>query len=986
MPMDLCSKENQYTDDGITIHTGSGSGMESNTNSVDSVDSESLLDNRIITKEMLEEEERLSKEKKSEDGDEEWKMETPPNMPMDLCSKENQYTDDGITIHTGSGSGMESNTNSVDSVDSESLLDNRIITKEMLEEEERLNKEKKSEDGDEEWKMETPPEERDKESAEGRYEKLRSLLSKSELYSSYLINRMKSQRAEAEKKLRRLEQRAAKQMETKLQNQQDTEIKTGGEPSTRYHLREVGNMKQESEKKDKTQRKRKAKNANPSNEKADNSSKRRKIAADKTQADDVNLEETVENEQTEECVQFIDGARMYKGEPVHRQQPHLLVGGVLRNYQIEGFNWLKSLYENGVNGILADEMGLGKTIQCISLVAYLIEQGISGPFFICGPLSTVPNWVSEFKRFTPKIPVILYHGSKEERQLLRSKFNQYHPVFDDVRVRPVVITSYGIAMNDRPYIMAYEWKLLIVDEGHRIKNFRCKLITELKMYQSSHRLLLTGTPLQNDLSELWSLLNFLLPEIFDDLGSFEAWFDLSVLQSSDCHEQIVQEEEKKNVLNMIHKILTPFMLRRLKADVDLCIPPKGEIVVYAPMTEMQSNLYKAIIDGSVRSLVGCEKNQKTEVVDLDSNNRPIRKSRKSINYGLFDSNHKDTDSWVKAISEIQEMRKQWDQSEIKDRSSLGAEVNIQLRNVLALLRKACNHPYLISYPLTESDDYKIDEDLVTASGKFLLLDRMLPALKKGGHKVLIFSQMTSTLDILNDYCYLRHWKFCRLDGSVQIEDRRIQIDDFNNDPDTFIFLLSTRAGGLGINLTAADTVIIFDSDWNPQGDIQAEDRCHRIGQTRPVLIYRLVTKNTVDEKIVRRANAKRKLEKMVIHKGQFKRGLNHDAKPVSAISAEELAEILKETDYDDVIENEVISDENLHKLLDRSNLIRKMKANVQQMEDEAASNDEKTKVAGCADNIISQVEGVFEVITDNGPKADCLLQAIDSKDESSQNS
>uniref|UniRef100_A0A2K5QPQ5 Helicase, lymphoid specific n=1 Tax=Cebus imitator TaxID=2715852 RepID=A0A2K5QPQ5_CEBIM len=373
---------------------------------------------------------------------------------------------------------------------------------------------------------------------------------------------------------------------------------------------------------------------------------------------------------------FFDPVRKCNGQPVPFQQPKHFTGGVMRWYQVEGMEWLRMLWENGINGILADEMGLGKTVQCIATIALMIQRGVPGPFLVCGPLSTLPNWMAEFKRFTPDIPTMLYHGTQEERQKL---VRNIHKRQGTLQIHPVVVTSFEIAMRDRNHCY---WKYLIVDEGHRIKNMKCRLIRELKRFNADNKLLLTGTPLQNNLSELWSLLNFLLPDVFDDLKR-----------------------------------------------------------------------------------------------------------------------------WVSQI---------------------------------------------------------FNNDLTS--------------------------------------------EICALNLEV------------------FIFLVSTRAGGLGINLTAADTVIIYDSDWS---DLQAQDRCHRIGQTKPVVVYRLVTANTIDQKIVERAAAKRKLEKLIIHKNHFKGGQSGLNLSKNFLDPKELMELLKSRDYEREIKGsreKVISDKDLELLLDRSDLIDQMNA------------------------------------------------------------
>jgi len=271
-----------------------------------------------------------------------------------------------------------------------------------------------------------------------------------------------------------------------------------------------------------------------------------------------------------------------------------------------------------------------------------------------------------------------------------------------------------------------------------------------------------------------------------------------------------------------------------------------------------------------------------------------------------------------------------------------------------------NHPYLIEYPVTEDGMfYDSGPEMVDVCGKLQALDQMLSKLMKGGHKTLIFSQMTKMLDILGDYCNMKKWKFCRLDGGMNFIDRQAGIDKFNQDPDHMIFLLSTRAGGLGINLTAADTVIIYDSDWNPQQDLQAQDRCHRIGQTKPVMIYRLVTANTIDHKIVERAAAKRKLEKMVIHKSKFKAGAENLSASLQSISPQELLTLLDSKDYCGsmgLTAGQVFSDQQLAQLLDRSDL--------------AWDKDSEHNHQPSTTGITSGVQGVFKVIDQDEKKMD----------------
>lgn len=660
----------------------------------------------------------------------------------------------------------------------------------------------------------------------------------------------------------------------------------------------------------------------------------------------------------------------------------LLFTGELRPYQVEGLLWLNTMFENGVNGILADEMGLGKTVQCIAAIAHLVSMNVRGPYLIVVPLSTLPNWVNEFKRFAPKVPVMLYHGPKAEREWLRRDIRKSKEVDGQWYTQPVVCTSYEVAMADRQYLMSMRWKYLIVDEGHRIKNAQCRLIKELRMYDSTHRVLLTGTPLQNNLSELWSLLNFLLPEVFDDLDSFEYWFKLDCLRS-DQQDQLIAEEKKRNILSMLHKIMTPFILRRLKSDVELNLPPKQELLVYAPLTQQQRKLYEATVDCTIMKLVDKEDNSKQVdpdnlIIPTADNKRSRRSSTLSskVNYQSqlagTDSDDEDINDWVKEIMDSTAKR----HSSSSKAKGFGSHVNnIKMRNPLMMLRKCCSHPYLLSQPIDQETGYcKIDEEVVKSSGKMLILDAMLKELKKTGHKVLIFSQMTKMLDLIEDYCHLRELNYCRLDGQTDMTTRGEQMQAFNTDPDQFLFLLSTRAGGLGINLSSADTVIIYDSDWNPQCDLQAQDRAHRIGQTKPVMIYRLVCANTVDEKIVERASRKRRLEKMVIHKEKFKTGMTREyTDTCKPISSQELLELLKSHDHEAAVDvtnkrREVISKKELAALLDRSHLVEQWKVNQEKARSGTAGKSE-AKSRGRARQKMACSTGanrVFKVIGEEG--------------------
>ncbi|KAJ2450231.1 putative ATPase [Coemansia sp. RSA 2336] len=666
-----------------------------------------------------------------------------------------------------------------------------------------------------------------------------------------------------------------------------------------------------------------------------------------------------------------DVPRVINGESVSPRQPRTISGGVMKEYQLEGMEWLASLYENGLNGILADEMGLGKTLQTISFLAYLRERQVWGPFLVLCPLSTLSNWASEFYRFAPQMPVLVYHGVPEERRELRRKhLRQLGSSF------PVVLTTYEISMRDKMALQRLAWKFIVVDEGHRIKNMSCKLIRDLKSYQSSNRLLLTGTPLQNSLAELWSLLNFLLPDIFDDLDSFQAWFDFDDLSES----RIISQEASSSVISKLHQILQPFLLRRLKSDVEKHLPPKREYLITCPMAPLQYDYYQAVRRAGAdkepadKESVDKESVDKESVDDADQTlvpNTPTEQQQPSsrgkqvhqkslceeaqrfIGEAITDKRRakrpavsykeaEEDDSFDLPEDEIMELPAAGDEGETSGPARLHAAVHVRLRNLqfqLMQQRKVCQHPYLFDFPVTDPTDpespYLIDEQLVRASGKLLVLDRLLPELFARGHRVLIFSQFSRVLDILECYAELRKWRFCRIDGSVGQVDRQAAIVKFNTDEDIPLFFLTTRSGGLGINLTSADTVVIFDSDWNPQQDLQAQDRVHRIGQQRPVIIYRLIIAGSCEGGMLACAKAKRKLEKLVIHERKFKgvgaqkredvadldikRILMDDDVALAERDQRGLRKVLESLSPDEKVPADIIiSDRELEALLDRS--------------------------------------------------------------------
>ncbi|KAJ1720320.1 putative ATPase [Coemansia erecta] len=653
------------------------------------------------------------------------------------------------------------------------------------------------------------------------------------------------------------------------------------------------------------------------------------------------------------------------GVAVSPRQPRLVTGGVMREYQLEGMEWMASLYENGLNGILADEMGLGKTLQTIAFLSFLRERRVWGPFLVLCPLSTLSNWASEFFRFTPDTPVLAYHGTPDERLAQRKQHlsQRLGPDF------PVVLTTYEIAMRDRQALQRLAWKFIIVDEGHRLKNMNCRLVRELKQYQSANRLLLTGTPLQNSLAELWSLLNFLLPDIFDDLDSFQAWFDLDDLATGSA-DRMVAPDTATRVVAKLHKILQPFLLRRLKSDVEAGLPPKREYLIACPMAPLQYEYYQAVRGPSLRAFIedrvagaGAAADDTLVPPSPSSTNgagAPVEQRRRLCAGAYAEPGEDDpfddgdtvgggasASGGSPALQSSEPAAGDGD-GDGSPLARLRAAVHVRQLNLqfrLMQQRKACQHPYMFDIPVEDPQDpesaYRLDEQLVRSSGKLLLLDRLLPALFAQGHRVLIFSQFSRMLDLLEFYAGLRDWAFCRIDGSVGQAERQQAIVRFNTHTEIPLFLLTTRSGGLGINLTSADTVVLFDSDWNPQQDLQAQDRVHRIGQQRPVLVYRLIIAGSCERAMLARANGKRKLEKLVIHEKHFKGLLPAAGKPPGAkdeLSTSDIAQILMDDDAqvfekdqqnlrdvlerlgpeDKVPDDAILTDEELRALTDRS--------------------------------------------------------------------
>jgi helicase SWR1 len=696
--------------------------------------------------------------------------------------------------------------------------------------------------------------------------------------------------------------------------------------------------------------------------------------------------------------------------------PDLLLRGNLRYYQKQGLNWLASLYNNHTNGILADEMGLGKTIQTISLICYLaVFKGIWGPHLIVVPTSVLLNWEMEFKRFAPGFKLMVYYGSPQQRKEKRKGWNKpdtFH----------VCITSYQLVCQDQQIFKRKKWRYMILDEAHNIKNFKSNRWNALLNFNTENRLLLTGTPLQNNIMELWSLLYFLMPSSkanqampsgFANLEDFQQWFGKPVDKIIEGGSNQEVDAESKKTVAKLHQVLRPYLLRRLKADVESQMPGKYEHVVVCRLSKRQYKLYHEYLarsdtkdmlkNANYISIINCLMQLRkvcnhpdlfeerpiltsfaipTSVVSSyeTTNSVVLRLLRAKDNetrvdldvlnlkFAVFEkqglnSFHSTAIQKLKSSSQLQNqidvLSSQITQDLVPNYSSIhdfydytsynqkkellshleqilylnnlrcdktpvyGANL-LDTLNVFTPIRLEVSHGEELMKPLTSrilsmqdkvdrfafvtpavvtlnmkklavsqelaneltSNDCPLENPFHKAQTKlsiqfpdksFLLYDcgklqklsKLLQQLKDGGHRALIFTQMTKVLDILEQFLNIMGIRYMRLDGATKIEDRQILTERFNTDPKIMVFILSTRSGGLGINLTGADTVIFYDSDWNPAMDKQCQDRCHRIGQTRDVHIYRFVSEYTIESNILKKANQKRHLDSVVIQEGEF---------------------------------------------------------------------------------------------------------------------
>eukprot|EP00795_Rhopilema_esculentum_P017251 gene17251-8812_t len=616
----------------------------------------------------------------------------------------------------------------------------------------------------------------------------------------------------------------------------------------------------------------------------------------------------------------------FEDHALFSKQPAILNSShQLKHYQLSGLNWLIALHKEGVNGILADQMGLGKTIQALAFIGYLIETGNSGPHVIIVPSSTFDNWVREIETWLPSVSYLQYKGSQDERRSLREEILYGEEEYN------IIISTYNIAIStpkDRSLFRKLESHYVILDEGHMLKNVKSNRYKYLMDIRASRRLLLTGTPVQNNLLEMMSLLSFLMPDLFADRlnarhkrgsrresessfvarhkrgsrreressfvarhkrgsrresensfvarhkrgfrrereSSFEAqrkrWFVLE-RKSSICAIQFnVLAKYHGKIINTAKQILKPFILKRTKDTVLKDLPKKIEKLLYCEMTDHQKSMYKSLM----------AKCKKLAADDYSTAVAVFMQLRKVADHPLLERSLYNDEN-------LRKMATDYIKVEI---GNLALENAILM--VILLVTESCpqyeNRESCFEYVLEDMEvmsDFELHilcrekyylnkhclpTEAILNSGKFKQLDELLPQMKSKDSRVLIFSQFTMLLDILETYLKHQNHRYLRLDGQTPVSSRQSLIDEYNSNREIFVFLLSTRAGGLGINLTSADTVIMHDIDFNPAIDKQAEDRCHRVGQTRDVTIYKLISKDTIEEAMLECANRKLKLGKV----------------------------------------------------------------------------------------------------------------------------
>ncbi|KAL0137963.1 SNF2 family N-terminal domain-containing protein [Mucor lusitanicus] len=552
------------------------------------------------------------------------------------------------------------------------------------------------------------------------------------------------------------------------------------------------------------------------------------------------------------------------------QQPDIVNPEMtLKDYQILGVNWMLLLYRKGISGILADEMGLGKTAQVISFLGRLCEIGETGPHLIVVPSSTIQNWEREFERFCPDLEVRLYHGSQQER--MEQRINLQHENEDNEF--QVIITTYNLASghaDDRKFFKRLECQSMILDEGHMVKNCTSARYKSLMSIKTPFRLLLTGTPLQNNLQELVSLLTFIMPDTFaqheEDIRSIFKIRKSTTTTANDtksnelgtaADETSIQVLAKERI-SRAKRMMTPFVLRRKKENVLKDLPNKTQMIEHCDMTENQAKLYNHIIEQTKKKYQALESataeaaaEQEPAVVEkrtdmqaqFEDMSNVVIHLRKAADHPLMFRNVYTDDMLREMAKELHKDVKYWDSN---------LEYMYEDFTVMSdfEIDRFCREEKRIQHYCLKNQEWM-------DSGKIERLKQLLPKFKKEGNKVLIFSQFTKMLDILELVMQTIDISFLRLDGETKVMERQNMIDEFNNNADINV----TKAGGFGINLTSANIVILYDIDFNPQNDKQAEDRAHRVGQTKDVVIHKLICRDTIEEYILKMANMKLRLDK-----------------------------------------------------------------------------------------------------------------------------
>ncbi|KAH1169492.1 SWI/SNF-related matrix-associated actin-dependent regulator of chromatin subfamily A containing DEAD/H box 1 isoform X1 [Mauremys mutica] len=513
------------------------------------------------------------------------------------------------------------------------------------------------------------------------------------------------------------------------------------------------------------------------------------------------------------------------------EQPSILNQSMeLKPYQKIGLNWLALLHKHGLNGILADEMGLGKTIQAIAFLAYLYQEGDKGPHLIVVPASTLDNWIREVNLWCPALDVLFYYGSQEDRKQLRIDINNKVVNFN------VIVTTYNSAISsadDRSLFRRLKLNYAIFDEGHMLKNMGSVRYQHLMTINAKNRLLLTGTPVQNNLLELMSLLNFVMPHMFS--GSTSEIRRMFSSKTKAAEEHSIYEKER---IAHAKQIIKPFILRRVKDEVLKQLPPKKDLIELCDMSEKQEQLYYDLFNKLKKSIDSQEKNSEMGNV--------MMQLRKMANHPLLHRQYYTADK-LKMMSMLM----------LKEPTHCDANPDLIFEDMSVMTDYEL---HLLCKQYANVSDFKLEMDTILDSGKFRTLERILSDLKEKGDRVVLFSQFTMMLDILEVLLKQQQHRYIRLDGKTQISERIHLIDEFNTDMGIFVFLLSTKAGGLGINLTSANVVILHDIDCNPYNDKQAEDRCHRVGQTREVQVIKLISKGTIEESMLKISQQKLKLE------------------------------------------------------------------------------------------------------------------------------